>query len=129
MGDSVLGTMVNTMRADRLAVVDFLRQRGRAANGTLVVAHMQHVVAIVGEDHPSVDSHFDSAISPPPNLASASTHPRLVQYMLDRKWTPERVGNRLDHQQNAKCRRETSFGKLRRLPAEMEVWLLHIIDA
>ena len=70
----------------------FLRPRGRPSDGTLVVDHIQHVIDTVGEDYVSVGSDFDGAISPQPDLASASTYPRLVQYMLDRKWTPERVG-------------------------------------
>ena len=70
----------------------FLRPSGRAVHGALVVDHMQHVIETVGEDYVSIGSDFDGNISPPPDLAGATDYPRLVQYMLDRGWTSERVG-------------------------------------
>jgi membrane dipeptidase len=70
----------------------YLRPRGGPRDGTVIVDHMQHVIDTVGEDHVSIGSDFDGAISPPRDLSSATAYPRLVQYMLDRGWTPERIG-------------------------------------
>ena len=69
----------------------FLRRWGIRANAAAVVDHIQHVIDTVGEDYVSLGSDFDGAIIPPSDLASATAYPRLVQRMLDRKWTTERV--------------------------------------
>ena len=52
---------------------------------------MQHVIDVVGEDFVSVGSDYDGAISPPPEISGASCYPRLVQHMLNRGWSTERV--------------------------------------
>lgn len=69
----------------------FLRTRNGHGDGRMVVDHMQHIIDLVGEDFVSIGSDYDGAISPPPELASASSYPRLVQHMLNRGWSPERV--------------------------------------
>jgi len=56
-----------------------------------VVDHVAHIVDTVGEDHASLGSDFDGAISPPADLRSCLELPRLVQHMLDRGWSADRV--------------------------------------
>ena len=56
-----------------------------------VVDHLDHIIAVVGEDHASIGSDFDGAIVPPADLASPFEMPRLVQVMLDRGWSADRI--------------------------------------
>lgn len=69
----------------------FLRTRGGPKDGRMVLDHMQYIIDLVGEDFVSIGSDYDGMISPPPELASASSYPRLVQHMLNRGWSAERV--------------------------------------
>ena len=69
----------------------FIRPAGGPTDGGMVIDHLQHIIDVVGEDFASIGSDYDGAISPPPALASASTYPRLVQHMLDRGWSEERI--------------------------------------
>lgn len=61
---------------------------GRAA---WIVDHLEHVVNTVGEDHASLGSDWDGMIVPPADMRSCLELPRLVQIMLDRRFSPERV--------------------------------------
>jgi membrane dipeptidase len=56
-----------------------------------IVDHLAHVVATVGEDHASLGSDWDGAISPPRDLPTCLELPRLVDRMLARGWSDERV--------------------------------------
>jgi membrane dipeptidase len=56
-----------------------------------VVDHLAHIVDTVGEDYASIGSDYDGAITPPKDLAGIWTLPRLVQEMLHRGWSPERI--------------------------------------
>ncbi len=56
-----------------------------------VVAHLAHIIDTVGEDYASLGSDFDGMIIPPRDLQSCLELPRLVDIMLRRKWTPERI--------------------------------------
>ena len=69
----------------------FLKRRGGPKDGAMVVEHMEHVIAVAGEDFVSVGSDYDGMIRPPWDLASGDTYPRLVQHMLDRGWSVERI--------------------------------------
>ena len=69
----------------------FLKTRGGPTDGQMVVAHMQHVIDVVGDDFVSIGSDYDGAIVPPPELRDGSHYPKLVQRMLDRGWGPERI--------------------------------------
>lgn len=70
----------------------FLRRRGAPVDGRLVIDHMQHVIDVAGEDFVSIGTDYDGAISPPPDLRSADSYPRLVAYMLERGWSEARIG-------------------------------------
>jgi membrane dipeptidase len=61
---------------------------GRAA---AVVDHLAHIVNVVGEDHASLGSDWDGMIVPPVDMPSCLELPKLVQIMLDRGFSPERV--------------------------------------
>ncbi|MBW2585872.1 MAG: membrane dipeptidase [Deltaproteobacteria bacterium] len=67
----------------------FLGRRGVTV-GT-VVDHLAHIVDTVGEDHASIGTDFDGAITPPKDLPGLWAFPRLVQEMLDRGWSDLRI--------------------------------------
>jgi len=56
-----------------------------------VVDHLEHIVETVGEDHASLGSDWDGAISPPRDLVSCLHLPRLADRMLRRGWSGERI--------------------------------------
>ncbi len=68
----------------------FLGARG--VNADTVVQHLAHIVDTVGEDFASLGSDWDGAITPPRDLQTCLELPRLVQGMLARGWTAERIG-------------------------------------
>jgi membrane dipeptidase len=61
---------------------------GRAED---VVRHLEHIVATVGEDHASLGSDWDGAITPPRDLLTCLDLPRLVELMLGRGFSPDRI--------------------------------------
>ncbi len=69
----------------------FLSRPGGPRDGRMVVEHMQHIIDTVGEDFVAVGSDYDGAISPPPDLWGGECYPTLVQHMLDRGWSTERI--------------------------------------
>jgi membrane dipeptidase len=56
-----------------------------------VVDHVEHIVKTVGEDHASLGSDWDGAISPPRGLESCLGLPRVADAMLRRGFTGERI--------------------------------------
>jgi membrane dipeptidase len=71
--------------------VPFLRPKGAADDVGLVVAHLEHIIHVAGEDVPAIGSDFDGAIRPPKDLASGDTYPRLVQALRNRGHGEDRV--------------------------------------
>ena len=63
--------------------------RGRAAR---IVDHLRHVVETVGDDFASLGSDWDGAIVTPRDMPTCLELPRLVQLMLERGFTAERIG-------------------------------------
>jgi len=61
---------------------------GKAAR---IVDHLEHIVKTVGEDHASLGSDWDGAILPPRDMPTCLELPKLVQIMLDRKWSEARI--------------------------------------
>lgn len=61
---------------------------GRLAS---IVDHMAHVIRLVGDDHVSLGSDWDGAITPPRDMPTCLELPRLVDEMLRRGWSAERV--------------------------------------
>ena len=69
----------------------YLRPKGGSVGAALVVDHIAHIVETVGEDHAAIGSDFDGAISPHASLRGADCYPQLVEEMLHRGWTSERI--------------------------------------
>jgi len=69
----------------------FLGDAAWSGRAESVVRHLQHIVRTVGEDYASLGSDWDGAISPPRDLVSSTELPRLVELMLRRGFSPERV--------------------------------------
>lgn len=57
-----------------------------------IVDHLAHIVKVAGEDFASLGSDWDGAIVTPRDLPTCLELPRLVQLMLDRGWSSERIG-------------------------------------
>lgn len=56
-----------------------------------IVDHMAYVIELVGDDHVSLGSDWDGAIVPPRDLPTCLELPRLVEEMLKRGWTTDRI--------------------------------------
>jgi membrane dipeptidase len=63
----------------------------RPVNAGTVVDHLAHIVDTVGEQHASIGTDYDGAITPPKDLPGLWALPRLVQEMLDRGWSDTRI--------------------------------------
>ncbi|MBI4818130.1 MAG: membrane dipeptidase [Deltaproteobacteria bacterium] len=72
--------------------IHFLSRRGGPRDGEMIVEHIAHVIDTVGEDFVAIGSDYDGMIVPPRDLRSIHLMPRLVDHMLRRGFTPERVG-------------------------------------
>lgn len=70
---------------------DFLRRDGGPRDGAMVVEHLAHVMHVGGEDAAAIGSDFDGMITPPADVASADAYPRLVQHMLDARFSEARI--------------------------------------
>jgi membrane dipeptidase len=55
------------------------------------VRHLQYIADTVGEDFASLGSDWDGAIIPPRDLGTPLELPRLVELMLRRGWSAERI--------------------------------------
>jgi len=70
----------------------FLGEAFWSGRAEAVVAHIDHAVNVAGEDAVSIGSDFDGLIVPPADLRTVSELPVLVQRMLDRGYSADRVG-------------------------------------
>lgn len=61
-------------------------------DGEMMVEHLQHIIDVLGEDFAAIGTDYDGAIIPPPGFRSGDSYPRLVELMLRRGWSPERIG-------------------------------------
>lgn len=57
-----------------------------------IVDHLGHLIQTIGEDHASLGSDWDGMIVAPKNMPTCLELPRLVQAMLNRDWSAERIG-------------------------------------
>jgi membrane dipeptidase len=62
--------------------------RGRAAS---IIAHLDHIIATIGDDHAALGSDWDGMVIPPRDMPTCLELPRLVEHMLARGWSPDRV--------------------------------------
>lgn len=58
-----------------------------------VLAHLDHLIRVGGEHVAALGTTYDGLIVPPADLSDVTHHPRLVQDMLDRGWSEDRVRN------------------------------------
>jgi membrane dipeptidase len=56
-----------------------------------VIDHMEHVIKVAGEDYISLGSDWDGFIFPPRDMQTCIELPKLVQFMMDRGWSHERI--------------------------------------
>jgi membrane dipeptidase len=57
----------------------------------LIVDHIEHIVRVVGDDHVALGSDWDGLIATPRDVPTCLELPRLVQLMLERGFSTERV--------------------------------------
>jgi membrane dipeptidase len=69
----------------------FLGPKNRPADLEAIVDHLAAIIRAVGEDHASLGSDWDGLIITPKNMPTCLELPRLVQAMLHRDWSPERI--------------------------------------
>lgn len=70
--------------------VSFLARWGRASRAT-VLDHLEHVIRIAGEDVIALGSDWDGFIRTPRDMPTCLELPLLVQGMLQRNWSKERI--------------------------------------
>jgi membrane dipeptidase len=56
-----------------------------------IVDHLEHVVKVAGEDFASLGSDWDGAIVTPRDMPTCLELPKLVEIMLSRGWSAERI--------------------------------------
>jgi membrane dipeptidase len=56
-----------------------------------IVTHLAHVIDAIGEDHAALGSDWDGAIIPPRDMPTCLELPILVERMLARRWSAERI--------------------------------------
>lgn len=56
-----------------------------------ILDHLQHIIDIVGERYAAIGTDYDGMITPPSDLVDITHHPLLVQDMLDRGWSADRI--------------------------------------
>jgi membrane dipeptidase len=80
--------------ADRGGVVGIMYHCGflGGTSAADAVRHLEHVVNVGGEDAAALGSDWDGLIVTPRDMRTVLELPRLVQGMLDRRWTPDRAG-------------------------------------
>ena len=83
---SATGGTIGIIFADQ-----FLQRKGGPKDHQMVLEHMEHVIHVCGEDHVSIGSDLDGFISPPKDLRDGDSYLRLIQGMLERNWSPERM--------------------------------------
>jgi len=69
----------------------FLKVKGGPKDHRMVLDHLEHVINVAGEDVAAIGSDYDGAITPPTDLRTGVEYVRLVQGMLDRNWSEERI--------------------------------------
>lgn len=69
----------------------FLASGSGRQPATCIIDHLAHIIATVGEDHASLGSDWDGGIVTPLDMPTCSELPRLVQLMLDRGWSENRI--------------------------------------
>jgi membrane dipeptidase len=69
----------------------FLGRPARKVMAEAVVRHLEHAIAVGGEEVAALGSDWDGMIVPPRDMPTVSELPVLVEHMLRRGWRPDRV--------------------------------------
>lgn len=69
----------------------FLPRPGGPTDAQMILEHLEHICEVAGDDVAALGSDYDGAITPPPDVPGADTYPVLVQHMLKRGWSEERI--------------------------------------
>lgn len=69
----------------------FLEGRYLSGRRAAILDHIEHLIDVGGETVAALGSDYDGFILPPADLPDVTTHPLLVQDMLDRGWREERI--------------------------------------
>lgn len=56
-----------------------------------ILDHLEHVIDVAGEHVAAIGTDYDGFIVPPRDLLDVTDHPLLVQDMLDRGWSHDRI--------------------------------------
>ena len=56
-----------------------------------IVEHLQHVIDTIGDDHAALGSDWDGAIFTPRDMPTCLELPRIVDRMLARGWSADRI--------------------------------------
>lgn len=64
---------------------------GFAAPRAAILDHLEHLIDVAGEASAAIGTDYDGMITPPSDLPDVTHHPLLVQDMLDRGWTEDRI--------------------------------------
>jgi membrane dipeptidase len=65
----------------------FLGDKKSGRGAEVIVDHLEHTLKTIGEDHVSLGSDWDGAITTPWNMPTCLELPKLVQLMLDRRFS------------------------------------------
>lgn len=74
-----------------IVAAGFLRRPGGPRDVGMMIEHLQHVIDVAGDTVAAIGTDYDGAIVPPPDLRDGLGYARLVQAMLDRGWSDERI--------------------------------------
>ncbi len=82
--------------AERGGVVGVMYQSsflapGRSCPRSAIVDHLEHILRVGGEGVAAIGTDYDGMILPPDDLPDVTHHPKLVQDMLDRGWSVDRI--------------------------------------
>ncbi len=83
--------------ADRGGVVGVMYQSSFLApvrwtcRRSAILDHLDHIHRVAGAGVGAIGTDYDGFIVPPVDLPDPCAHPRLVQDMLDRGWSPDRI--------------------------------------
>jgi len=64
----------------------------RPVAASAMVDHMQHAIRVAGDEHVALGCDWDGFIVTPHDMRTVSELPVLVQHMLERGFSPERIG-------------------------------------
>lgn len=69
----------------------FLTNTATTCSVDKIIDHFAHIIKVAGEDVPTLGSDYDGLINLPTGFKDITYQPILVQKMLDRGWSAERI--------------------------------------